>query len=99
MTQPCNAFPRVIVGGGLRACLRALSRARWITVVDRRTIMCFSRSCIRWPRRRCLRSDQRTDPNGARHQQNCEVVLAEVTGVEVAARRLLLAGGSISYDY
>jgi NADH dehydrogenase len=34
-----------------------------------------------------------------RKQQNCEVVLAEVTGVDVAGRRLTLDGGSMRYDW
>ena len=34
-----------------------------------------------------------------RGQKNCQVGLAEVTGVDVARRRLMLAGGYIEYDY
>jgi NADH dehydrogenase len=34
-----------------------------------------------------------------RGQKNCEVVLAEVTGVDLANRRVILANGHAAYDY
>ena len=34
-----------------------------------------------------------------RHQTNAEVVLAEATGIDVAARTVLLADGVLAYDY
>src|SRR5688500_18297426 len=34
-----------------------------------------------------------------RDQENCEVALAPVTGVDVSKRRLLLEGGYVEYDY
>ena len=34
-----------------------------------------------------------------RRQKNCEVVLAEVVGVDAANRRLMLRGGLVPYDY
>src|SRR5687768_14316349 len=34
-----------------------------------------------------------------RRQLNCNVALAEILGVDVAARRLMVAGGHLQYDY
>ena len=34
-----------------------------------------------------------------RGQENCDVALAEVTGVDIAKRHLMLRGGHVRYDY
>jgi NADH dehydrogenase len=34
-----------------------------------------------------------------RKQQNCQVLLAEVTGIDVENRRLLIGDGAVTYDY
>jgi NADH dehydrogenase len=34
-----------------------------------------------------------------RGQENCDVIMAEVSGVELATRRLLMANGHVFYDY
>ena len=99
-----QSFPRVfIVGGGFAgiAAARALAGAQVaVTVVDRRNHHVFqpllyqvataslSPADISAPIRTVLRG-----------QDNCEVVLAEVTGVDVEQRRLMLAGGYVKYDY
>jgi len=92
-----------IVGGGFAgiAAARALAGAPVaITVVDRRNHHVFqpllyqvataslSPADISAPIRTVLRG-----------QDNCEVVLAEVTGVDVERRRLMLGGGYVTYDY
>jgi len=92
-----------IVGGGFAglAAARALAGAPVaITVVDRRNHHVFqpllyqvataslSPADISAPIRTVLRG-----------QDNCEVVLAEVTGVDVERRRLMLGGGHVNYDY
>jgi len=92
-----------IVGGGFAgiAAARALAGAPVaITVVDRRNHHVFqpllyqvataslSPTDISAPIRTVLRG-----------QDNCEVVLAEVTGVDVERRRLMLEGGYVKYDY
>ena len=92
-----------IVGGGFAgiAAARALAGAPVaITVVDRRNHHVFqpllyqvataslSPTDISAPIRTVLRG-----------QDNCEVVLAEVTGVDVERRRLMLDGGYVKYDY
>ena len=92
-----------IVGGGFAgiAAARALAGAPVaITVVDRRNHHVFqpllyqvataslSPTDISAPIRTVLRG-----------QDNCEVVLAEVTGVDVEQRRLMLEGGYVKYDY
>ena len=101
MTQ---ARPRVvIVGGGFAglAAAKALAGAPVeITLIDRRNHHVFqpllyqvataslSPADISAPIRSVLRG-----------QVNCEVVLAEVSGVDVASRRLRTAHGEIGYNY
>jgi NADH dehydrogenase len=96
--------PRVyIVGGGFAglAVARALADAPAdLTLVDRRNHHVFqpllyqvataalSPADISAPIRSVLRS-----------QQNCEVVLSEITGIDVASRRLSVTTGSVHYDY
>ena len=96
--------PRVfIVGGGFAglAAAKALDGAPAdVTMIDRRNHHVFqpllyqvataslSPADISAPIRSVLRG-----------QQNCEVVLAEVTGVDVEKRRLMAANGHIKYDY
>jgi NADH:ubiquinone reductase (H+-translocating) len=93
----------VIVGGGFGGlyAARALRRAPvQVTIVDRRNHHVFQpllyqvamaalspgdiASPIRWILRR---------------QKNVEVLLAEATGVDLEARRLLLKDGTLDYDY
>jgi NADH dehydrogenase len=97
-------LPRVIVvGGGFAglAAAKALAGAPVaLTLVDRRNHHVFqpllyqvataalSPADISAPIRAVLRG-----------QANCEVLMAEVTGADVAARRLHVAGGHVPYDY
>lgn len=99
-----SSLPRVfIVGGGFAglAAAKALAGAPAdVTVIDRRNHHVFqpllyqvataslSPADISAPIRTVLRD-----------QKNCEVVLAEVTGVDVVNRRLLVANGHVGYDY
>jgi NADH:quinone reductase (non-electrogenic) len=99
-----QSIPHVfIVGGGFAglAAARALAGAPVeVTLIDRRNHHVFQPMLyqvataslepaeIAAPIRRVLHA-----------QDNCEVVLAEVTGVDVEKRRLLLGGGSVKYDY
>jgi NADH dehydrogenase len=96
--------PRVfIVGGGFAglAAAKALADAPVdVTVIDRRNHHVFqpllyqvataalSPADISAPIRAVLRS-----------QANCQVVLAEITAVDLAQRRLLIAGAHVEYDY
>jgi NADH:ubiquinone reductase (H+-translocating) len=93
----------VIVGagfGGLEAA-QALRRAPVdITVLDRQNHHCFqpllyqvataalSPAEVAWPIRHILRG-----------QRNATVLMAEVTGVDVTARRVLIASGALAFDY
>src|SRR4026208_1163609 len=97
-------LPRVIiVGGGFAglAAAKALAKAPVkVTLIDRRNHHVFqpllyqvataslSPADISAPIRSVLRG-----------QSNCEVVLAEITGVDVATRRLFVSNGSVKYDY
>lgn len=92
-----------IVGGGFAgiSAAKALARAPVrVRLIDRRNHHVFqpllyqvataalSPAEISAPIRSIVRS-----------QRNCEVALAEVTGVDAPNRRLHLAGGSVAYDY
>jgi NADH:quinone reductase (non-electrogenic) len=93
----------VIVGGGFAglSAARALRREPvQITLVDRHNHHVFqpllyqvataglSSPDIAAPLRHILR-----------HQKNASVILAEATGVDLRARRLLLSDGGLDYDY
>jgi len=102
MTQ--RARPRVfIVGGGFAglAAAKALAGApAEVTVIDRRNHHVFqpllyqvataslSPADISAPIRAVLRG-----------QTNCQVVLAEITAVDLAQRRLSITGAHVEYDY
>lgn len=92
-----------IVGGGFAglAAAKALADAPvHLTVVDRRNHHVFqpllyqvataslSPADISAPIRTVLRE-----------QKNCEVVMVEITGVDIARRRLMVAQGYAAYDY
>ncbi|HWL93576.1 MAG TPA: NAD(P)/FAD-dependent oxidoreductase [Phycisphaerae bacterium] len=102
--SPSQSPPTVlIVGGGFAglAAAKALAGAPVeITLFDRRNHHVFqpllyqvataslSPADISAPIRTVLRG-----------QANCQVALAEITGVDVANRRLILANGCVAYDY
>ncbi|HZS64737.1 MAG TPA: NAD(P)/FAD-dependent oxidoreductase, partial [Xanthobacteraceae bacterium] len=92
----------VIVGAGFGGldCAKALARAPVdVTVLDRHNHHCFqpllyqvataalSPAEVAWPIRYILRG-----------QRNATVLMTEVTGVDVAARRVLSKAGSFPYD-
>ena len=98
------ARPQVIIVGagfgGLEAA-KALRRAPVdITVLDRQNHHCFqpllyqvataalSPAEVAWPIRHILR-----------RERNVTVLMAEVTGIDTAGRRVLIASGSLPYDY
>jgi NADH:ubiquinone reductase (H+-translocating) len=93
----------VVVGGGfggLQACKALAKTAVDITLVDARNHHCFqpllyqvataalSPGDIAWPIRAMLR-----------RQQNVEVIMARVTGVDVAERRVRTSEIDLGYDY
>lgn len=96
--------PRVVIigsgFGGLEAARRLRRAPVRVIVVDRRNHHLFqpllyqvataalSPSDIAEPIRRVLR-----------HQANAEVLLADATGIDVAARTVSLADGVLAYDY
>ncbi|HTO04292.1 MAG TPA: NAD(P)/FAD-dependent oxidoreductase, partial [Opitutus sp.] len=93
----------IIVGGGFAgiAAAKALAAAPVeLTIIDRRNHHVFqpllyqvataslSPADISSPIRAILRG-----------QKNCQVILAEITGVNIAQRRLFLPSGFLPYDY
>jgi hypothetical protein len=90
---PRNQFPPHCRRRFRRACRGACAgrRAIAVTLIDRRNHHVFqplSSGCGGVAR---ASPDQRADPRCCTRQASCEVVLAEVTGVDVEKRRLLLA--------
>lgn len=99
-----QALPRVLIVGagfaGIAAAKALAGSPVELIVIDRRNHHVFqpllyqvataslSPADISAPIRTILRS-----------QENCEVVMAEVTGVDLKKRRLLLLGGHVPYDY
>src|SRR5881397_1428435 len=99
-----QSIPKVfIVGGGFAGLQAAKALAHTpveVTIIDRRNHHVFqpllyqvataslSPADICAPIRTVLRG-----------QANCEVLLAEVTGIDVSARRLAIDGQSLAYDY
>jgi NADH:ubiquinone reductase (H+-translocating) len=99
-----QALPRVfIVGGGFAglAAARALAAAPVaLTVVDRRNHHVFQPLLYQVATASLSPADISAPIRSVlREQKNCEVVLAEITRVDVANRRLLGANGYVHYDY
>jgi len=93
----------VIVGGGFGGIEAAKALARVpvdVTLIDRQNHHCFqpllyqvataalSPADVAWPIRHILRG-----------QQNATVFMAEITGVDLAAQRVQIAGEPVAYDY
>jgi NADH:ubiquinone reductase (H+-translocating) len=102
MTPP--SLPRVfIVGGGFAglAAAKALAGAPiTLTIVDRRNHHVFQPLLYQVATASLSPADISAPIRSVvRGQDNCEVVLAEITGVDLAGRRLLLANGHVVYDY
>jgi NADH dehydrogenase len=93
----------LIVGGGFAglAAARALDGAPvTVTIFDRRNHHVFQPLLYQVATAALSPADISAPIRSVvRAQKNCEVVLAEVTGVDLANSRLLLATGSIAYDY
>jgi len=96
--------PRVlIVGGGFAglAAARALAGAPVeVLLIDRRNHHVFQPLLYQVATAALSPADISAPIRAVlRDQENCEVVLAEATGVNVEGRRLLIARGAIPYDY
>ncbi|MFA9479498.1 NAD(P)/FAD-dependent oxidoreductase [Phycisphaerales bacterium AB-hyl4] len=99
-----QSTPRVfIVGGGFAglAAARALANApARVTIVDYRNHHVFQPLLYQVATASLSPADI-SEPirTIVRDQRNCQVVMAKVVGVDVARRRLLIAGGYVEYDY
>jgi NADH dehydrogenase len=98
------APPRVlIVGGGFAglAAARALAKAPVaVTILDRRNHHVFQPLLYQVATASLSPADISAPIRSVvRDQQNCDVVLAAVTSVDVVNRRLILTEGEIGYDY
>jgi NADH:quinone reductase (non-electrogenic) len=102
-SQPVRR-PRVyIVGGGFGglAAARALARAPVdVTLVDRRNHHVFQpllyQVATAWLSPADISAPIRSV---LKNQANCEVVLSEITAIDLARRRLHVTTGSVTYDY
>src|SRR5919106_3708881 len=97
-------LPRVfIVGGGFAglAAAKALARAPVdVVLFDRRNHHVFQPLLYQVATASLSPADISAPIRSVvRGQENCQVVLAEITGVDVEGRRLLVEEGSIHYDY
>ncbi len=96
--------PRVVIVGagfgGLQAA-RALGHAPvQVTVIDRRNHHLFQPLLYQVATADLSPADISMPIRAAlRHQRNTEVLLAEVTGIDVEGRRVLMEDRTISYDY
>lgn len=93
----------VVVGGGFGglACVNALRRAPvGITLIDRRNFHLFQPLLYEVATATLSPADI-TEPLRTllKRRRNCQVLLGEVTDIDLDARRVLLANEGISYDY
>src|SRR5262245_23854898 len=97
-------LPRVvIIGGGFGglSAARALGRAPvHVTIVDSRNYHLFQPLLYQVATAALSPSDIAYPIRSAvRHQKNTQVLLAHVTSVDLAGRRVLLEDGELGYDY
>jgi NADH dehydrogenase len=102
--RPEQAVPRVvIVGGGFGGLNAARSLARapvHVTVVDRSNHHLFQPLLYQVATAGLSPADISTPIRFVlRHQRNAEVMMAEVTGVDVAGHRVLTGDRVVPYDY
>ena len=98
------SIPRVvIIGGGFGGlyAARALRRAAVeITLLDRRNYHLFQPLLYQVATAALNPSDIAAPIRHVfRHQANCRVILAEATAVDVARRSVVLADGTLPYDF
>ena len=104
LSTPSADLPRVVIVGagfgGLQAA-KALGHAPLrVTVIDRQNHHLFQ-PLLYWVATAGLSPADITSPirHVLRRQKNTEVILAEVTGVDVENRRVLIGEHSLPYDY
>jgi NADH:ubiquinone reductase (H+-translocating) len=102
MTQ--RPRPRVfIVGGGFAGLTAAKALAHApvdVTLIDRRNHHVFQPLLYQVATAALSPADISAPIRAVlRDQRNCQVVLAEITAVDLAQRRLMIAGAHVDYDY
>src|SRR6202049_389135 len=102
--NPPAVQPRiVIVGagfGGLKAAQALSSANARVTVIDRQNHH-FFQPLLYWVATAGLSPADITSPIRSilRRQKNTEVVMAEVTGIDLAQQRVLMGEHAVPYDY
>jgi NADH dehydrogenase len=103
MNNPANVPHVVIIGAGFAGlnAARALRRAPVrITLVDRRNHHLFQPLLYQVASAALNPSEIATPIRSiVRGQKNCDVLLAEVTELDVPRRRVVLRDGELAYDY
>jgi NADH dehydrogenase len=99
-----SSLPRVlIVGGGFAglAAAKALAHAPvHVIIVDRRNYHVFQPLLYQVATAALSPADISAPIRSVvRGQKNCQVVLGEVTGIDITRKRVAFADGHVSYDY
>src|SRR5215475_4079890 len=99
-----STLPKVfIVGGGFAglAAAKALAHSpAEVTLVDRRNHHVFQPLLYQVATAALSPADISAPIRSVlRDQKNCQVVLAEVRGIDLSNRRLVFSNGSVQYDY
>jgi len=99
-----SSLPRVfIVGGGFAglAAAKALAHAPvQVTIVDRRNYHVFQPLLYQVATAALSPADISAPIRSVvRGQKNCQVVLGEVTGIDITSKTVAFADGHVSYDY
>jgi NADH dehydrogenase len=102
--QAVSSLPRVVIigagFGGLQAALALRKTSVRVTIIDRKNHHLFQPLLYQVATAELSPADISMPIRSiVRYQKNTEVIMAEVTGIDVAGRRVLMGERSVPYDY